>query len=106
MEIYESVLDQRALPALFVHSFQEFIQSSRMETKGEKNRNKHRILVVDDHPLFREGLVRVLNRESDLEVCGETATAEVALKQIGVLNPDLVIVDISLEGMNGIDLTK
>jgi DNA-binding NarL/FixJ family response regulator len=65
-----------------------------------------KVLVVDDHPVFREGLVRVLNQERDLTVCGEAADASEALKLLGTLKPDLIIVDISLEGMNGIDLIK
>jgi len=67
---------------------------------------KSKILVVDDHPVFREGLVRVLNEEKDLTVCGEAADAVEALRLLRTLKPDLVVVDISLEGMSGIDLTK
>jgi len=67
---------------------------------------KFKILVVDDHPLFREGLVRVLNQEKDLEVCGEASDNDEALKQLAALKPDLVLMDITLEGMNGIELTK
>jgi len=67
---------------------------------------KSKILVVDDHPLFREGLVRVLNLENDLEICGTAPDHVEALKQAAALKPDLAIIDISLEGINGIDLTK
>jgi DNA-binding NarL/FixJ family response regulator len=77
-----------------------------MEAKSTKHREKSKILVVDDHPLFREGLVRVLNQEKDLEVCGEAADNEEALKQLAALKPDLILMDITLEGMNGIELTK
>jgi len=65
-----------------------------------------RILVVDDHALFRVGLVRTIGQESDLSVCGEATDGLEALQQIPRLKPDLVIVDISLEGMSGLDLTK
>ena len=68
--------------------------------------DKRRIFVVDDHPVFREGLVRVLNQEKDLIVCGEAEDASGTLKAISDAKPDLVIVDISLDGMNGIDLAK
>lgn len=67
---------------------------------------KKKIFVVDDHPVFREGLVRVLNQEGDLTVCGEADDAAETLKAIGNAAPDLAVVDISLDGMNGIDLAK
>jgi DNA-binding NarL/FixJ family response regulator len=65
-----------------------------------------RILIVDDHPLFREGIRQYLERQPDLEVCGECATAEEALLAVPELQPDLVTVDISLGGSSGIDLVR
>lgn len=67
---------------------------------------KYRILIVDDHPLFRHGIGDLINAESDLEVCGEADNAPSALDGIRHLAPDLVTVDISLRGANGIDLLK
>ncbi len=67
---------------------------------------KSRLLFVDDHPLFREGLRQLIEREPDLAVCGEASNAEEALRLISELEPDLVIVDISLGGSSGIDLIK
>jgi DNA-binding NarL/FixJ family response regulator len=67
---------------------------------------KRKIYVVDDHPVFREGLIRVINQEKDLAVCGEASDATETLKKIDDLKPDLFVVDISLEGVNGIDLIK
>jgi DNA-binding NarL/FixJ family response regulator len=65
-----------------------------------------RILIVDDHPLFREGLRQLIDHEADLKVCGESPDAESAREAIAQLKPDLAIVDISLGGANGIDLIK
>jgi len=67
---------------------------------------KRTIFVVDDHPVVRWGYISLINLEPDLEVCGEADTAFEALDKIPETNPDLAIVDISLEGMNGIELTK
>lgn len=66
----------------------------------------NRILIVDDHPLFREGLKQMIDRTADLVVCGEAEDATEALKAIAMLKPDLVLVDISLGVGSGIDLVK
>lgn len=63
-------------------------------------------MVVEDHPLVREGLTRLINLQPDLSVCGEAPTAHHALKAIPVLKPDIVILDITLAGSNGMDLIK
>jgi DNA-binding NarL/FixJ family response regulator len=65
-----------------------------------------RILIVDDHPMVREGLRTLISREQDLVVCGEAETAGQAMDGAANLKPDLVLVDISLPGPNGIDLIK
>jgi len=67
---------------------------------------KSRIYIVDDHAMFREGLRYLIDREPDLAVCGDTADADEALRNIDELKPDLVIADISLSGTTGIDLIK
>jgi DNA-binding NarL/FixJ family response regulator len=67
---------------------------------------KSRILVVDDHPLFREGLRQLIERDPELTVCGEASDAGEALQAIPQLKPDLVLVDISLGPGSGIDLIK
>ncbi len=67
---------------------------------------KSRILIVDDHPLFCEGLSRVIDSHPSLKVCGQAPDAPAAMKAVAELKPDLVLVDISLEGTNGIDLIK
>jgi DNA-binding NarL/FixJ family response regulator len=67
---------------------------------------KSRILIVEDHPLFREGLRQMIDRNASLAVCGQVADAAGALRAVADLKPDLVLVDISLEGGNGIELIK
>jgi DNA-binding NarL/FixJ family response regulator len=68
--------------------------------------NKKRILLVDDHPVLRKGLVRLIDSKNEFVVCGEASTAVEAMTLIRELNPDLVIVDIGLPGASGIELTK
>jgi DNA-binding NarL/FixJ family response regulator len=69
-------------------------------------RQKHRLLLVEDHPVTREGLAQLLNQQSDLQVCGQAGTAPEALTAAELLKPDLVLVDISLGGRSGIELIK
>ncbi|MHC4403239.1 MAG: response regulator transcription factor [Planctomycetota bacterium] len=68
--------------------------------------NRVRILIVDDHPIFRRGLVELIAEESDLEVCGEAADPLEALRCAETAAPDLVIVDLSLREGHGIDLIE
>ena len=65
-----------------------------------------KILVVDDHPVVREGLSALFATEPDLDVCGEAEDITGALAQLKSSRPDVVIVDISLKNGNGIDLVK
>src|SRR5580704_11901 len=67
---------------------------------------KKRILVVDDHPIVRQGLSLLLNREPDLVVCGEAEEATGAMHVLASARPDVLIVDISLTGPDGLDLLK
>jgi len=72
----------------------------------KKRQEKKRILVVDDHPIVRQGLSMLINRNEELLVCGHAADASEAMEAIRVLKPDMVIVDISLKDANGIELIK
>ena len=65
-----------------------------------------RIVVVDDHPLFRKGLEELIHSDGSFAVCGEASNASEAIDVIRKLNPDLAIVDLSLPGANGIELIK
>lgn len=64
------------------------------------------IYIVDDHPLIRRGYAYLIDREPDLSLCGEAASAAKALEDVPRLKPDLLITDVSLDDMNGIELVK
>lgn len=81
-------------------------KSKSVEKPKSVEPRKMRILIVEDHPIFRQGLVQMITREADLMVCGETEDGRMALEQIKTTKPDLAIVDISLKGSNGIELLK
>lgn len=69
-------------------------------------KDKVRILIVDDHPILRYGLRRLIDAEEDMAVCGEAANAADGFEAVGNLKPDMVIVDISMKGRSGIELVK
>jgi DNA-binding NarL/FixJ family response regulator len=70
------------------------------------NKNKTKIILVDDHPLVREWLTNLIHQQPDLTVCGEAETASAALQVIASTKPDVAIVDISLKGGSGMELIK
>ena len=65
-----------------------------------------RLFIVDDHPIVRQGLAQMLKQEADLTVCGEAEDAQHALQAIAELQPDLVLVDLSLKGESGLALIR
>jgi DNA-binding NarL/FixJ family response regulator len=65
-----------------------------------------RVLVVDDHALHRDGTAQILRAHPDLEVVGDASSGEVALALVNQLNPDVVLLDIRLPGMNGIEVCR
>ncbi len=76
------------------------------DRKKFSSENKSRIMIVEDHPIFRLGLCELINQEDDLVVCGEAETIPSAWKKIQKEEPDMVIIDISLKDRIGIDLIK
>jgi len=78
---------------------------SRKEQSTTRQKRK-RILLVDDHPLMRRGQADLLNREPDMEVCGEAGTAREAMEAIAKLKPDLALVDMALPDKDGLELIK
>lgn len=67
---------------------------------------RRRVLIVDDHPIVRQGLKRMIETEPDMEVCGEAATEAQARRAIRELTPDIVIVDLALQEGDGLELVR
>ena len=74
--------------------------------RAPKDNKKLRILIVDDHPVVRQGLKLLINQEPDLMVCGEAEDPRKALAAIQEQQPDFAIIDLSLAHSSGIDLIK
>lgn len=72
----------------------------------QKAKAKQRILLVDDHPLLREGIAQLINEQPDLVVCGEAEDRSSALTLLEKTHPDLAVVDISLKNQSGLELIK
>jgi DNA-binding NarL/FixJ family response regulator len=77
---------------------------AKVKTRPQEGRK--RVFLIDDHPVLRDGLRRLLESEPDLMVCGEADSARKTFENIQVAAPDLAIVDISLTGPSGIELVK
>ena len=69
-------------------------------------KGKRAVFVIDDHPIVREGLAQLINREPDLVVCGHAEDVYGAVKAMESLKPDIAVADISLKGADGIELIK
>lgn len=78
------------------------VEKSDTRTAGVKRR----VLIVDDHPIFRDGITQLINHQADLQVCGGVCSAAHALSAVEQFKPDILIVDISIQGTNGIELMK
>ncbi|HSA80696.1 MAG TPA: response regulator transcription factor [Geminicoccaceae bacterium] len=68
------------------------------------NMSAKRVVIVDDHTILRNSLAALLGSEADLEVVGQTGDGKEAVRQIGTWKPDLVLVDLSMPGMSGMDV--
>src|SRR5438552_17048956 len=76
------------------------------ESNPEKNTSRHRVFIVDDHPLVREGLANLINQQPDLVVCGQAEDAAQRLAGIGASRAELALIDISLKTASGLELVK
>ncbi len=65
-----------------------------------------RVLIADDHAIFRRGLCALLSAVSDIEIIGEAATGDEAIAQASVLEPDVILMDLQMPGFNGIEATR
>src|SRR5687768_1146672 len=65
-----------------------------------------RVLIIDDHPLLRQGVAALITNEKDFIVCGEVSHAKQAVTEVEKTNPDVVLLDIGLQGVSGIEVLK
>ena len=87
--------------------FREILfMDSGTDFSRENSNHKKRVLIVDDHPIFRVGLAGLISEQLHYEVCGHADSAPMALDSMRRLRPDLALVDLSLRGTNGIELIK
>ena len=80
--------------------------ATRAQTILAKATKRIRVLIVDDHAVVRDGVTSVLELQSDIEVVGQAENGKVALKKVGELSPDIVIMDIKMPEMDGLEATK
>ena len=77
-----------------------------MKADQQVKRQRRQLLLVDEQPILREGFAHLIALQNDLKVCGQADNVAKALSEIAARGPDLVILDIALQGMNGIELIK
>lgn len=70
------------------------------------NEQKTRVLVVDDHPVFRQGIIGLINQENDMAVCGQVENAREIIDSIKVNKPDIIVLDITLKEQSGVEALK
>jgi DNA-binding NarL/FixJ family response regulator len=79
--------------------------TKKTESAPEK-KGARKVMLLDDHPVMREGLAQLINHEADLAVCGQFEDAAPAFEAIPKLGPEVVIIDLSLKGSSGLELVK
>ncbi len=82
------------------------VKKEKSDFKASHEKKNPQVFILDDHPILRHGLAQLVNLQVGLEVCGQAASAEEAFKALETLKPDIMVVDITLDGPNGIDFIK
>jgi DNA-binding NarL/FixJ family response regulator len=98
--------DNAFLPPIGRSSNHSLDQSKLRLSDPARAKGNRKILIVDDHPIVREGLTEMINHEAGLTVCGHAQSTQEAMPKIQELQPDLVLLDISLADGHGIELLK
>jgi DNA-binding NarL/FixJ family response regulator len=80
--------------------------NSKKETNPDKTAPRKRVLIIDSHEVVRKGIACMVEEDGEFEICGEAGDARQGLRALEELAPDLVVVDVSLPGMNGIEFIK
>src|SRR5207244_2839781 len=80
--------------------------SSNRESNLPPSPGRKRIMVVDDHPMMRAGLIQLISKQQDMEVCGEASSPAEAMKLLANCHPDLILVDISMKGASGLEFIR
>ena len=94
------IVPVRELSRSFVNSVDLQLELNKLESRPA------RVLLVDDHPIVREGLAALINAAGDLIVCGQASGGNEALSILAECDPDVAVVDISLADRNGVDLIR
>jgi len=81
-------------------------EDSHPNTQTRKGNSKTRVLVADDHPLFRQSVITVLKNEPDLKVVGEASNGIEAIRMVEELSPDVVLMDITMPELDGLEATR
>lgn len=82
------------------------LSSAKFGTPPQPKSAQYRLLVVDDHPVFRHGMQQLISRLPDVTICGEAESAPLALEAMRRTKPTVALVDVSMPGTNGIELIK
>jgi DNA-binding NarL/FixJ family response regulator len=82
------------------------MKSNRQSSPSAPVSSRRRVLVVDDHPFMRAGLAQLINRQADLEVCGEAGNTAEAMRAVAQLRPDLVLSDLTMGDRGGLEFIK
>src|SRR5690606_9791692 len=90
----------------YVQSLTEVSVSQMDENQAQYRLRKITLLIVDDHPVFRQGLRNIFATEEDIQVVAEGASGEQALQLVYDLQPDVLLLDINLPGINGLQVTS